>query len=518
MTNALEARIERVLRLLRIAAHHRWIALGTAAAVWLASAAAIALVHDRYQATARVYVDTQTVLKPLMQGLTFQPDIDQQVGMLARTLISRPNVEALVDRPELRLERPGTAAHDRLVTRLTNEIRIVPSGAGNLYDISYRDTDPERARRVVAATVGLFIDSDVGAKRRDSLDAGRFIDEQIRDYEAKLTVSENRLKDFKIAHFGTNGVSNQDYFARVSALTDEVSRLQVDLAAAAKSRESYRRALAAEDPRLPAEVLPDGAGGVRDPVAEQRRALQELLRRDTEAHPDVINARRTLAQLEAQARQGDADLPGSPAAGRAPTNPVYQRLRISLAESEALEASLRAQLGARQALLDEVRAAAVRQPQAEAELVQLNRDYEIIRKNYDQMVARRESAALVARLDESSHLAEFRVVDPPRVKTSPVFPSQLHLSLLAILLSAAAGVAAALAAEAVAPTVPDRETLRRLSGRPVIGSVSVHLSADERRQQRRADRRFAALLCAGLAVQAGWIAWASIGPIAGSMP
>ncbi|MBK7744621.1 MAG: hypothetical protein IPI40_13670 [Betaproteobacteria bacterium] len=53
-------------------------------------------IPDKYEASARIYVDTQSVLKPLMSGIAIQPNIDQQVMILSRTLISRPNVEKLV--------------------------------------------------------------------------------------------------------------------------------------------------------------------------------------------------------------------------------------------------------------------------------------------------------------------------------------------------------------------------------------------------------------------------------------
>ena len=52
-----------------------------------------------YEATARAYVDTKSILQPLMQGMTVQPDVQGQIQMMARTLVSRPNLEAKPTRP-----------------------------------------------------------------------------------------------------------------------------------------------------------------------------------------------------------------------------------------------------------------------------------------------------------------------------------------------------------------------------------------------------------------------------------
>ena len=67
---------------------------------------------DLYEASARIYVDTQSVLKPLMQGLAVQPNVDQQVMILSRTLISRPNVEKLVRMADLDLDAKTKADQD----------------------------------------------------------------------------------------------------------------------------------------------------------------------------------------------------------------------------------------------------------------------------------------------------------------------------------------------------------------------------------------------------------------------
>ena len=82
---------------------YRWWGLAAAWIVGPIAAAAVYLQPDRYEASARVYVDTQSILKPLMSGLAVQPNVDQQINILSRTLISRPNVEKLIRMADLDL-------------------------------------------------------------------------------------------------------------------------------------------------------------------------------------------------------------------------------------------------------------------------------------------------------------------------------------------------------------------------------------------------------------------------------
>ena len=72
---------------------HRWLGVVVAWSVALVGTIAVYRVPNQYEASARIHVDTLSILKPLMAGLAVQPDIDQQISMLSRTLISRPNVE-----------------------------------------------------------------------------------------------------------------------------------------------------------------------------------------------------------------------------------------------------------------------------------------------------------------------------------------------------------------------------------------------------------------------------------------
>src|SRR5512140_202955 len=183
----------------------RWAGLGVAWAVALIGAIVLWRLPDRYEASARVYVDTQTVLKPLMAGLAVQPDIDQQVNMLARTLITRPNVETLMRNSDLDLSIRNPDQRDGAIEEVARNIKLMGGGRENIYDLAYRDTNPERAKRVVQNLVSMFVESGLGGKRRDTESARRFIDEQIKGYEAQLAQAEGRLKDFKLKNFGYTG-------------------------------------------------------------------------------------------------------------------------------------------------------------------------------------------------------------------------------------------------------------------------------------------------------------------------
>ena len=496
----------------------RWVGLGVTWAVALIGAIVLWRFPDRYEASARVYVDTQTVLKPLMAGLAVQPDIDQQVNMLARTLITRPNVEALMRSSDLDLDVRNPEQRDGAVEKVAAGIRLTGGGRENIYDISYRDPNPERAKRVVQNLVSMFVESGLGGKRRDSESARRFIDDQIKAYEMKLQEAEGRLKDFKLKNFGYTGEAvGGDYFARVGQLNDEVARLRVEIRAAEDSRNAMRRELQGEEPILLPDATMGVAGGsdMEMQLAAQRKALEELMRRYTDRHPDVIATRNLIEELEGQKKkQIEAS---AKAARQSPgktmaNNPVYQQLKVSLAEQEALVASMKGRLNELQSRLGTLRESGAKVPQLEAEMSQMNRDYDVMRRNYDQLVLRRESAKMSEGVDATAGLAEFRVIDPPRVSSHPVFPSRLTLLPLVLLVAVAMGLLITFGLSQAFPTVHDAKSLRDTAGRPVLGTISMLADAAVRNRERMATIMFAVAFGGLLLFYGAWLTWMSVNP------
>ncbi len=490
---------------------YRWVGVGAALVVGVVVAGGLQFYRDRWEATARVHVNTQTVLKPLMRELAAQPDIDQQVRMLARTLITYPRIDKLVEPLGFVSASTPAGERERIAAKLVTSIRLEGSPQGNLYTIAYKDNDPVRARKLVHSLVELFVESSTTSKRQDSLQAREFIGTQIAEYEGKLAEAENRLKEFKVKNFGVSGATNQDFFARMAATSDEVNRLRLELGAAEQSREALKRELQTELPQLPAEALP--ARPAAPPteaemrLEAQRRLLDDLMRRFTDEHPDVISARRTIAQMEAQRREETAVAARRVGPTAAATNPVFQQLRMSLATAEAQVASLRSQLGAQQGRLEAVRSQASKMPQVEAELAQLNRDYDVIRKNYAQLVERRESAALSSKLDDSSQLAEFRIIEPASVNQKAVFPSRAVLAMAGVAGAICIGLVAALGLTFVFPTLSNEAQLLRASKRPVLGSIGTVFDAAAKQARRMEIARFAGVTTLFLVANLAWVGW-----------
>jgi polysaccharide chain length determinant protein (PEP-CTERM system associated) len=475
----MDALIRQLLNSLRGMWHRRWVGL---AAAWIAAIVGVGLVYrfpERYEASARVYVDTQSLLRPLMAGVSIQPNVDEQVALISRTLISRPNVDKLVRMADLDLAVASPVAREELIDTVTKGLQLTGDVKTNLYVISYRDTNPEQAKKVVQSLLSIFVESSLGDKRQDTRTAVKFLDEQIKQYEVNLKNAEDRLKDFRLKYLGVATQGNQDYFGRLSKLSDDIDSARRELRAAEQSRDSYKHELAGEAPVLQPEAprTPVAVPEIDTRLAAQKAQLDTLLQHYTEDHPDVVGTRRVIKELEQQRAQEVQALQQVAASGNASGaaaqgSPAFQQMKVALADAEANVASLRAKLSSYESQYAQLKSAARLVPQVEAEFAQLNRDYDIQKKTYETLLARRQSAAIGEGVQDAGG-TQFRVIDPPRVSPQPVPPSRIALLGMVFIAAIGAGVMASFAANEIMPTFHDAFSLRQTTQRPVLGMVTM---------------------------------------------
>jgi polysaccharide chain length determinant protein (PEP-CTERM system associated) len=483
---------------------HRWLGMMVAWAVAIIGAAVLFRIPDRYEATARIYVDTQSILKPLMSGLAVQPNVEQQVVMLSRTLISRPNVEKVIRMADLDLNSDSKASKEALIERLTKTLEIKSTARDNLYSLSFRDADPEKAKRVIQSLVSIFVEASLGDSRKDSDTAKRFLNDQIKTYEAKLEEAETRLKEFKLRNLELQSGDGKDGVGRLADMSNQLERARLELREAENARDAAKRQLDAEKSQTAnvttRSLLQESSISIATPeidarIDAQKRNLDSLLQRYTEQHPDVAGTRRLLKDLEDQKRKEVAELRkaamAAPVTSGSSSSLAYQELNRMLATAEVQVAALKARVGEYTSRYNRAREMMKTAPQTEAEFTQLNRDYAIHKKNYEDLVARRESASLSGDLESAAGVADFRLIDPPRSSTTPVAPNRLLLLPLVLLVALGAGAFTTFAASQLRPVFHDSRSLRHVVDLPLLGVVTLVLSDSAQRKKRSDMRRFA---------------------------
>jgi polysaccharide chain length determinant protein (PEP-CTERM system associated) len=507
-------------------AHRLW-GLIAAILVGLVTVGIAYSVPKKYEATARVYVDTQSLLRPVLKEMAVQPNVEQQVAMAGRIILSRPNVDKVMKASDLDLQVKSPREREQFIDELIKRIDFKAApGSNNLYLISYRNERPETAKAVVQSLLGIFIEQGYGTDRESAEKAVRFLNEQIKEAEQKLLSSESALKDFKIKNLAIMPNLQQDYVARSAETQNAVSQARLELRQAEYARDSLRRQLGEESATVGSTEA--GAPNNESPTSSQRNPteldqrlevarvrLDELKTKFTDEHPDVIGAKRNVTQLEEQKvserKLEDSKTPVTrtrqgPRTSVSP-NPVFQQIKLSLAETEAQVAALRARVADYENRLATVKETAQTIPKVEAEYLQLTRDYENIKKTYDSLAQRRDVAVLSGAVGASSGVAEYRVVDPPRVSSMPVSPNLAILLTGALLASLAAGLATCFLKDQTRPTFHDVRSLRQTTGLPLLGTVSYILDSRQRGKARRQAWVFSGVTGTYFLLFVGLVAW-----------
>jgi len=475
--------LQQILGYAKAAWHRRWWGVAVAWLVCIVGWTWVMTLPDRYEASARVYVDTQTLLKPLLQGLAAEPNVEQQIKLMTRQLVSRPTLEKVARMTDLDVKAKTPEQTEAMLDGLASKISIADAGRENLYTISYQDANADLAKKIVQSLLTIFVETSLGKTRQDISSSQRFIEEQLQQYQQKLTDSENALKEFKQKHIGMMPGQGGDYYAKLAEVSAQLRQAQLDQQEAINRRNQLKQQLADEEPELVAAAASMTDGEIDSRIQALQKQMDQLRLQYTDLHPDIQANKRLVEKLEAQKKADMAARKADPAGAKI-QNPVYQQLTIAIAEADATVASLQARVGEYQRRYSELRSASNMVPQVEQEYTQLMRDYDVYRQNYDALLKRRESVSMSGEVESKTDTVDFRVIDPPFVPSQPAWPNRPLLLSLVTLGALGAGVAVAFLLSQLRRTVTDRRVLRELTGLPLLGAVS-RVETDETRRRKR---------------------------------
>lgn len=460
----------------------RWLVVAGAWAAALAGWFAVWLLPDKYESRAQVNVQTESILEPVMNGITARPNYEQRVEVMRQQLLTRPNVEEIIYRAGLdktikaRSDLDRRVKMEKLIDWVASEIRI--ESPQNLYFvISYRFGEPVMARNVVDAVLNLLIEQDLGASLAEKEEARRLLDQQIERFGARLTAKEREVAAFRRGH--------ADELAVAEGKARERERLEADLnrineqMSQAQSRVATLQNVLAATPRV-------SAGSELDQLKVQ---IAQLRSQYEESYPDIQVLKARIAQLE------------NAGVGALPDNPEYIRIRNELGAARDQLAALKERERAARADLEALAVTLGQAPGVEAELQRVIRDHEQMQKTYEELVQRRDRLALTASLGAGGQGVEYQVFERPTVALTPASPPRLLLILAVLALAFGAGAGAALGLVYLDRTFTQTADLKEKFGLPVLGSITAVRPGFARELARKDLLRLAAA-CAGLGLVA----------------
>jgi polysaccharide chain length determinant protein (PEP-CTERM system associated) len=481
----------------------RWFGWITAVVIALVGWIVVFALPDRYEAEARVFVDTRTALKPALQGLTIDQNVDAQINYVRQSLLEGPQLERIAKQTGV---LPPTVTDERasakILENLSDHIVLGVFNAGNqgderstagtIYNFHYTDADRARGLRVVELLLNTFVDETLGGKREGSQHAQQFLETQIKDYEQRLSTAEDRLAAFKKKNVGLMPSDQGGYFTQLQKEVDAAKKAESDLSVALSRRDELAKQLHSDAVVSAAGSSTAnggrGGGGGSDTLSriqETQAKLDELLLKYTDRHPDVIATRATLAELKQRRatelvslQRGDASAVASSGAGN---NPVYQNMQLELNKVGVDIAALRRELAQHQDTVAELRQRLNSAPQVEAEFQQLNRDYDVNKAQYTALLESYQKARLGERADNAGSV-RFEIVLPP---TSPLVPVSPRRSLLLGLIWLAAiivGSAGSYGLHTLKPILSSVRAVNRVTNFPVLGVVSVAFPTAQRKK------------------------------------
>jgi|GEM_PF-1114319 len=438
-------------------------------AAWIAALACwfgVWLLPDQYESRAQVFVQTETVLQPVLGDVVANPDYADRVEVMRLQLLARPNVEEVIYRAgldstiEASNEVEHRAAMQGLVDSIAGSIKI-ESPRDMYFIISYANGDPDVAKRVTDAVLNLLIEQDIGASLSESGAARRRLNLQIEEFEERLSANELRVAEFRREHAAE--------LAAAEGVDRRRTQKESDLERTADNINDLRGRILTLENLLSA--TPRGASGGE--LEQLRVELAGLRSKYQDTHPDIRGLQARIAELES----GNGGLA---------VNPEYIRLQSEVRVAQNSLSALVAREKAQREELETLAIAASQAPTVIAELQQIERQYDTTKNTYEDLLERRDRLQLTENLGPAGRGVEYQVFERPERALKPEWPPRQLFIYGSIFGAIVAGIGVGVLMNLIDRTYTQAEELEKAFGLPVLGAFT-ETPSDEVRKSRARD-------------------------------
>jgi len=414
--------------------------------------------------------------------------IEDRLRSISEQILSRSVLERIIVDFDLYPDVRKHVPMEEVVARMRKDIEVEPPIKDDTFRISYVSGDPVIAQKVVERLAGMFIEGNVHDRQVLAEGTNQFLESQMEDARRRLIDHERKLEEYRRRYIGELPSQLQSNLQVIQTTQMQLQSLSESLNRDRDRRLVLERALAdmRADP-VTAAATADSAEHPADPLEVARNELAALERRLKPTHPDVIAARKRVAQLEAERPAAPATNTAAPAPASVADSIVVRRMRETQNEIDKLDR----QIGAKEAetvrlrgVVTEYQRRVEAVPTRESEMAELTRDYETLQKTYQSLLAKKEDSNIAANLEKQQIGEQFKVLDPARVPERPFSPKRLQLNLMGVGVGLLLGVAVAALLEYRDTSLRTESQLLEAFKIPVLAVLPVMESIRERRRRR----------------------------------
>lgn len=402
-----------------------------------------------YTSATTIFVEEKNILDPLMQGAAVRTPVTDRSRIAKEVIFGKKVMNQLAEDLELFAGGQSDIEKERIIDRLRGHTTITQAGRG-LIRIEHSDADPKMAFRATQRLAEFFILESHEKKLEESKAAYEFIDKQVQEYHDKLQKAEEALKGLRTANIEAGvGGGETNIVTRINQVMTRIDLSNEQLREAEIKKTSLERQLSGE---TESSVVLTRAGQLRTRISELQSQLTTLTLTYHETHPDVIRIRHQIDDLheavraeEARRQNGARDSTDSRASAIADEgvvhNPLYQQLRLELAQTKTLIDTLKARISELNRQLENERGRGKAVHSGDASLAEVTRDYQVNNTLYQDLLRRREQALVSMNINKERQGLGFSIQEEAEM---PLRPTGLQLkyailigSILSVLIPAA---------------------------------------------------------------------------------
>jgi len=340
----------------------------------------------------------------------------------------------------------------------------------DIIELSYQDTDPQRAADVVNKLVNIYIANDLENNRQEAKSARLFIENQLPQVEKQAIEAESSLRRFKdknqIIDLASEAKSAIEGIGRISE--------QLALAQSALAKATSQSANLQKDLGMSSDVaFVWSSASVQQVLSDLQQVGQKLALEKTryrDSNPVILDLNAKQASLKSLLQQRVGQEMADKLQEQTKTIQVglqQQNLVSALVQAETDRLGLISSVDKLSGIMDTYKQRTEKLPKLEQTQRALERQLKINQTIYESLLARLQSV----RIAENQTAGNIRIVATALVPDKPIAPRKgLNISLgVALGLILAGGTALIL--EMFDRSIKTIDELKGLAGFPILGII-----------------------------------------------